>query len=267
MHNILGLRCSYWRKRSVCRRITTTILLFTCVQSWAGEYAVHVGPNGYAPYAIVERNGSDVRYHGVIFDFLDAFESANPEFKRKHALLTRKRANIKMENGEDIDLMFNSPLFVSDAIRKHYKFTDPLFTTKDVVVTHKNNKISYQQPQDLYGKSIGTIRGYSYGKFDRLIKNGLITDMRVDHHIQAIGMLEKGRIDAYFGNIFVSPHYIKQLGLKVSDFTFSDVPMYEFEFAFAVKKDKPALFKKLNDFLAATKIDGSLEVLINNYIE
>lgn len=255
------------RRRSVLLRITAIFLFMVCMSSTASEYAFHVGPNGYAPYVIVERTDSRILYYGFVFDFLDAFEAANPEFKRKNALLTRKRANVKMASGQDIDLMFNSPLFVSDEILQFYRFTDSLFVTRDVVISHKSSQLEYNSPLDLYGKTVGTIRGYSYGKFDKLIKRGEIIDMRVDHHTQAIGMLEKGRIDAYFGNIFVSPHYIKQLGFNVSDYNIWTIPMYEFEFAFAVNNKKPELYKKLNEFIAVAKSDGSMDELIKKYIQ
>jgi len=223
--------------------------------------------NGYEPYSIIERSGGTVRYRGIVFDLLDAFEESYPEFTRTHSLLTRKRANLKMANGEAIDLMFNSPLFVSAEIKQHYQFTEPLVVTKDVVITHKGSGFNYTKMIDLRGRTVGAIRGYSYGEFDNLLNARMIKDVRVDHHTQAIGMLAKGRIDAYFGNVFVSPHYIKSLGLPVSDFVFSDQPMYEFEFSFAVNRSKPDLLKKMNAFIADSRADGSLGRIIGHYLE
>lgn len=249
------------------RRLAILLLFINFNPAKAASYSVHVGPNGYAPYSIIEREGGEVRYHGIVFDLLDVFEANNPEFERTLSLLTRKRANLKMANGEDIDIMFNSRLFVSDEIQQHYQFTEPLITTKDVVITHKTSDFSYNTAADLIGRAVGTIRGYSYSEFDTLLENGSIRDIRVDHHMQAIGMLQKGRIDAYFGNIFVSPHYIKQLGLKVSDFVFSSKPMYEFEFSFAVNNKKPELLRKLNAFIKRIKKDGTLERITKKYIE
>lgn len=243
------------------------LLVLCSCQAASTQYSVHVGPNGFAPYSIVERSGSDIRYSGVMFDFLDAFEASNPEFERTHVLLTRKRANIKMANGEAVDLMFNSPLFVSEEIMQHYQFTAPLIATKDIVITHKNGDIAYKSAPDLFGKTVGAIRGYSYGEFDDYIRDGLINVVRLDQHTQAIGMLARGRIDAYFGNIFVSPHYIKLLNLQVSDFIFSDTPMYEFEFSFAVIKSKPNLYHKINRFIAESKANGSLDRMITEHLK
>lgn len=231
------------------------------------EYALHVGPNGYAPFAMIDRANDQVRYYGVMFDFLDAFEAEHPEFKRKAVLLTRKRANAQMAKGEMIDIMLNSPLFVSAKIKKHYKFTDTFLHTEDKVISRKGEDFSYKTPADLHGKTVGTIRGYSYGEFDYLIKNGVVQDIRVDHHTQAIGMLSKNRIDAYFGNRHVTPLYIKELGLSIDDFVFSETSLYEFDVAFAVNLKRPVLYQKLNSFLQRYIASGLLDKLMRSYIE
>lgn len=261
------------RQLSILRKSIVTFLalafLFSTglVSADAQEYNVHVGPNGYVPYVIVKRDGTEVSYYGLMFDFLDAFEAAHPEFKRKHMLLTRKRVNAKMAKGEDIDVMLNSPLFVSSKILQHYQFTDTLLRTEDKVITRKDQNFNYKEPHDLVGKTVGTIRGYGYGHLDFLMRLELFEDIRVDTHAQALGMLHKKRIDAYIGNNHVTPLYIKQLGLNVSDFDFSDVSLYQFNIGFAVNKRRPELYEQLNKFLVQYVADGSFDTLLRGYIE
>jgi len=233
----------------------------------SAEYTIHAGPNGYAPFFVVQRNGENVEYSGLINDLLDVFEARNPEYRRNPILLTRKRANKRMANGEVFDVMFNSPLFVSDEILDHYTFTQTLLTSSDVVITRKDQNFEYREPKDLFNKTVATIRGYGYGDFDRLLEAGTIQGLRVDQHPQAIGMLARKRVEAYFGNIYVSPYYIKEMGLEISDFTFSEVSMYEFDFAFAVNNNKPKLYKKLNEFVGDVVASGVLDDLIKRYSE
>jgi len=233
----------------------------------AEEFTIHAGPNGYAPFFMIDKSGDEPVYSGAIYDLLDAFEAQYPQYKRKSILLTRKRANVRMARGEVFDVMFNSPLFVSDEILKHYRFTQSMFVSRDVVITRKDQNFEYRKPEDLYNKSVSTIRGYGYGDFDRLLESGLIRDTRVDQHEQAIGMLIKKRVDAYFGNIYVSPHYMKKMGLNVSDFNFSEVSMYEFDFAFAVNKKKPELFDKLDAFVGDSVAEGLVDRIFKGYIE
>ncbi len=249
------------------RAFIATIMLMFAVTTQAEEYTIHTGPNGYAPFFMIEGSGDDAVYFGAIHDLLDIFEDRHPEYSRRPILMTAKRANLGLARGEGFDVMFNSPLFVSDDVLQYFRFTQTVFTSRDVVITRKDQEFEYTKPEDLFGQSVGAIRGYRYAQFDELLESGQISDVRVDEHPQAIGMLARGRIDAYFGNIFVSPYYIKQMGIKVSDFDFSKVSMYEFEFAFAVNKEKPELYKKLDTFISDIRYNGVLKRLLKSYLE
>lgn len=260
----VGEKIVYTLKKGLLVLILT---LGLCPLASAEVYTLHAGPNGYAPFFIVKDDGEKTIYTGAMYDLLDMFENRHPEYTRESILLTRKRANIGMARGEVFDVMFNSPLFVSEDILRHYKFTRPIFRSRDVVITRQDQEFEYQRPEDLHGKTVGAIRGYGYGEFDPLLEANLIRDVRVDQHTQAIGMLARGRVDAYFGNALVSPYYIKEMGLSVSDFKMSAVSMYEFDLGFAVNKKKPDLYKKLNAFLDDVIFNGVLDRLMKSYLE
>lgn len=254
------------------RRLTVRLFAAICLASLgskaiATEYNIHVGPSGWVPFVMAEREGVEVTHQGVMFDFFDQFEAAYPQFTRKPVLLTRKRVNAKMAKGEVIDVMLNSPLFVSREVLEHYRFTDTLVRTYDKVITRKEQKFQYKTPHDLIDKKIGTIRGYSYSHFDFLLDFDFFEDIRVDSHTQAIGMLNRNRIDAYIGNSLVSPLYIKQMGLDVSDFVFPESSLYEVNIAFAVNKRHPELYEKLNKFVVEFVADGRFDALLKSYLE
>ena len=139
------------------------------------EFSVHIGPYGYAPFIILDKSGDNPGYSGIAYDILSLFEKRYPEYKRTHVLLTRKRANTLMAKGTVVDLMFNSPLFVAPEILEYYEFSNTLLTTQDVVVSRRDKRFNYTGPSDLYGMSVGAIRGYSYGAFDRLFSQGKTT--------------------------------------------------------------------------------------------
>lgn len=242
------------------------ICFFTGVVS-AEEYLVHTGPNGYPPFMFVHDQAGKSNYSGIVVDLLDAFEAANPQFRRSYNSMSRTRTNLHIKRGEFSDLMFFSPLFASEDTKKKYLFTENLFVSKDIVVTRREDNLEYKQHSDLYGKNVAILRGYSYGKFDLLFKKGLIYPVAVDRHTQAVGMLSKGRVDAYFGNIHVTPFYMKQVGLSRDDFYFSDVAMYEIEYAFMIHNEKSVLYNALNQFIAELKSNGSLQRIIDNYIQ
>lgn len=233
----------------------------------ATEYNLHVGPTGWVPFVLVKREGTNISHYGLMFEFLDQFEAAHPEFTRKNVLSTRKRVNAMMARGEIIDVMLNSPSFASPEVLENYKFTETLVKTTDKVISRKDQNYQYKTPHDLIGKKVGTIRGYSYGHFDFLMSLDLFEDVRVDSHSQAIGMLQKNRVDVYIGNSLVSPFYIALTGLDLSDYVFPEASLYEFDIAFAVSKRHPELYEKLNQFIIEYVSDGKFDALLHNYLE
>jgi len=188
-------------------------------------------------------------------------------FKRSYNSMSRTRTNLHIKRGEFSDLMFFSPLFASEDTKKKYRFTNELFVSKDIVVTRRENGFKYKQQSDLYGKSVAVLRGYTYGEFDLLFKKGLVTPVAVDKHVQAVGMLSKGRVDAYFGNIHVTPFYMNQVGLELNEFYFSDVAMFEIVYAFMIHNEKSNLYDALNRFIAEQKSSGALQGIIDKYIQ
>lgn len=233
----------------------------------AGEYNLYVGPHGWVPFVNVKRKGSEISHYGVLFELPDQFEAAHPEFSYKPLLSTRKRVNALMAKGEKIDVMLTSPLFVSPEVLEHYHFTNAITRTYDKVISRKDNNFNYKTPHDLIDKKVGAIRGYSYGHLDFLINFKFFEDIRVDSHTQAIGMLEKNRIDAYIGNSLVSPLYIKSLGLNLADFVISDASLYEFNLALAVNKKQPELYEKLNAFIDDFVATGAFDKLLKGYTQ
>ena len=250
--------------------ITATIfsgLSFYSAPMHAESYLVHTGPNGYPPYLFVDERADGVRYSGIIVDLLEAFEKEYPEFSHGFNSMSRTRANLHIARGEFSDLMFFSPEFASPSAMESYQFTHTLFNSKDVVVTLRGTEFKYRKPEDLYGKTVSTIRGYSYKEFDELIENGTISSVPVNLHVQAIGMLEKKRVDAYFGNMIVTPFYLKSMGLDESDFTMSEKALYEVKYAFMIHRDKHELYDALNDFIIIAKANGVFSSIVNKYLK
>lgn len=233
----------------------------------AENYLVHTGPNGYPPFVFVHERGDEVRYSGIVVDLLDLFEKENPKFQRKYNSMSRTRANLQIERGKFSDLMFFSEDFVEPSTLESYQFTNILFKSKDVVITRKNNSFNYKNPEDLHGMSVAILRGYTYWEFDELFNKGYVSPFAVDRHVQAIGMLAKDRVDAYFGNVHVTPFYLKQIGLSSDEFNFSQLALSEVSYAFMVHREKQNLFNALNKFIEKAISNGSLQRIVDQYIQ
>ncbi len=219
--------------------------------------------SGYAPFSIVNKQNNQV-IAGVYFDILNLFVKEYPEYSIKYESYPSKRAIQMMMKGVKIDMTLESPLFVKEGTNIFYDFSEIVTTTKDIVITKKGSDLVYTKPEDLYGKTIAVIRGYSYGIFDALKKEGKIKYEVLNQHQQALKFLQLGRADALFGNIHVHPYHIKELGLELSDFNFSEKTLFEFDLAFQVRKDIGVL-PKLNKFIRKIKSDGTLDKIIDKY--
>jgi len=225
------------------------------------------GRGGYPPFVITEFKDEDIVVTGMVNDILSLFEKRFPEYHRVHKNYPRKRVNKMMEIGaEGIDIMFNSPMFASDLMKRNYNFSVTVFRTHDVVITKDYSPFKYLIPKDLYGKRVGTILGYSYGEFDALFEQGKIIADPVNTHIQNLRKLNLNRVDAIFGNIHVSPYYMKQLNLDPNGFIFSESLLLEFDLCFFVTKRNLNLLLDLNVFINHIKQNGTLNIIVNNYI-
>jgi len=64
----------------------------------------------------------------------------------------------------------------------------------------------------------------------------------------------------------VTPFYMKQVGVELDNFHFSDVAMFEIVYSFMIHREKSKLYNTLNAFIADYESSGSLQRIINNYI-
>ncbi len=166
----------------------------------------------YPPFVILEEKQT---FSGVVVDVLDLFQEKYPAHKIVYKNYPVKRTRRMEKRGDkELDITMSSPLFASQEMLKHFEYTAAIVRTKDKVITRKKSSFIYKKPQDLYGKTVGIISGYSYGMFDELFKGGKIRTQAVKTHIQNIKKLNKGRIDAYFGNIHVSPLLYEAIGIS-----------------------------------------------------
>lgn len=241
--------------------------IFTATQAFAESYVLHTGPNGYPPFLFVDDEATDIQYSGIIIDLLEAFESENPSFNHSYNPMPRSRANLLIKRGEFTDLMFRSLEYATVSSNQGYLFTDTLIKSDDVVVTRRSDDFRYSRPEDLYGKSVAILRGYIYDGFDELIENGTIAAIPVDLHVQAIGMLEKQRVDAYFGNRIVTPFYLSRMGLDKNDFTFSKTTLSELNLVFMVHPDQIQLHNALNDFIKKVTANGVFDSIVKKYVQ
>ena len=231
-------------------------------QAIAEEYIASM--TSYPPFLIF--NNSNKTLGGINVDVLDLFQKENPAYKLIYKYYPVKRSRRLEEKGiKIIDITIASPSFMSREMLEKFEYTTSLVRTKDKIIYKKESPLVYKAPRDLFGKKVGVLLGYGYGLFDRLFKEKKIHAQYVKTQIQNIQKLNIGRIDAYIGNIHVSPYFMKQLKLNPDNFTFSASTLYEFDYGPFVTKREPELRKALTQFIEKIKTNGDLEKIIINY--
>src|ERR1700761_9115257 len=80
---------------------------------------------------------------------------------------------------------------------KSYDFSDKLFDEVVQIYVVKNKGFAFHGVPDLSGKTVGVLRGWSYGdEFDAAVKAGKIRIEEVSGDIQNFEKLAAGRLDA-----------------------------------------------------------------------
>lgn len=140
-----------------------------------------------------------------------------------------------------------------------FDFSDPMFAEEMVLYVLKGHEFPYDGPQSLQGKTIGVMRGWSYGiAFDKAVTAGLFVTAPVDKPVQNFAKLALGRLDAVAMVRQGAAGAIAEAGLEGR---VAALP-HPLSFnpgciAFAKSARKTELLRRFNQTLAAMKADGS----------
>ena len=245
--------------------IIIALFLISGVSLFAKEYVSAIPQ--YPPFSILE-NETQLKTDatGIYIDFMDLFQERYPQHKIVYHNIPSGRARHMTDNGlEGLEITWTSPMFMSDAANQHFDYAGEVARTKDKVVTRKGSSLVFNSKEDLYGKRVGVILGYGYGEYDELFEQRKIIPDRVPGHEPNILKLNVGRIDAYFGNIHVTPYTMVQLGIDPSNFVYSEETLFEFGLGPFISKRHPQLRDDMSRFIAEIRESGELQAIIDKY--
>ncbi|MBF0233160.1 MAG: transporter substrate-binding domain-containing protein [Desulfamplus sp.] len=220
--------------------------------------------SGYAPFHITPASPAKRIEKGIVVEILREFEKEYPYYKVSMKELPKKRLIYQMDKGE-ADMTYNSPLFTGKN-SENFIWSDPFIESKDYVVMLKNNRFAFEKPEDLFGKTIGKIRGFGYGEYDSYFKEGKISGYDSEKTIYLIRMLKIGRLDGFLGNIHVTPYEMGLHNEKRENFYFPETPIYKFELGFQINKNRTKLKDDLNRFIKGAREDGLLKKIEAKYL-
>lgn len=253
-------------KRKIPQNIIFLLAVSACFISTAHatpenkEIIVGFNHVAWPPYLIKEANG---KIHGIMMDVMKAIASKHG-FSVKITPLPEKRAIRSMVRG-DIDAYTKAKQWVKNP--NAYLWTDPVVDSTDVLIFPKDRPVDFETPDDLKGKTVGTILGYRYPLLEPYFADGRITRDDVKKDSLMLSKLLRGRDDAAIINKFVAHWVIRQNPEFKGKFAFSEKSLGTAGcgFMFTAKQNWGPFIELFNNALATMKEDGRLEAIVQKY--
>ena len=109
---------------------------------------------------------------GVLIDILNYADKQMPQHRFELSLYPWARAYMASASGQG-GLLGISWTWRRDEV---FDYSEPLFYDEVVIVVRKGHEFNYQSLSDLQGKTLGTVRGASFGStFDRAHQDGVFS--------------------------------------------------------------------------------------------
>ena len=144
-----------------------------------------------------------------------------------------------------------------------YDYSDPIFVERIAVYYNKNNPIKFSTIEDLYGKRVGVMLGWSYGDDFDLARtyDQIIVEPVVDVE-QNFEKLSRGRVDAVLAIVESGELMLargKHEDLVMANTFLLATPGY---LAFLKRANQLKLIERFNKELAEMKKDGTWERIV-----
>ena len=135
---------------------------------------------------------------GVLIDILNYADKQMPQHRFELSLYPWARAYMASASGQG-GLLGISWTWRRDEV---FDYSEPLFYDEVVIVVRKGHEFNYQSLSDLQGKTLGTVRGASFGSaFDRAHQDGVFSIEGDNGARNRLSKLAAGRIDCALFNV------------------------------------------------------------------
>jgi polar amino acid transport system substrate-binding protein len=148
-----------------------------------------------------------------------------------------------------------------------FDYSQPLFEETLLVYVRKGTAIRFEQIDDLYGKRVGVIRGWSYtAAFDDALKSGRILASQSGSDEANFKMLASGRLDAVIAIEQAGQRLIQRLQLGNVQALARPLSINPTYLVFGKKAQQQALLQRFDQTLLEMRADGSLDAVVRQAI-
>lgn len=246
-------------------RIIMGVLVFSTVCVFCGSVLCaeenvlrfNIPEQGFPPYLLSNPPS------GIMYDVMMEI-SARLGYGVKVVHIPAKRIELWIQDGK-VDVQATAPAFQDNP--EQFIFTDPVLSIRGVIFSRKGDPFHYRTAEDLFGLTIGTIRGYGYPSLDSYIDQGKIIRDDTRDELATLKKLAMGRVDVGVITEFVGRWILKKNPSLQDKFNISTVAVDDTPLSFMMNKKWKPFVTKFNKELSSLKENGELERIISKYIE
>lgn len=214
------------------------------------------GSQNYPPFEWLDDQGQAT---GFLIEIEDSLARSG-KVNAIHRQMPWRKAMRGLEQGR-IDAM---PMFVTPKREERFRFTDPIYHLTHGIFTRKGNP-SISHPENLSGKRVAVVAdGYAHERMQELLQ-----DVELDIvESQDIGEALR-RIDAQQADYAILASHTARRLISDNNLTIEQTgpPIWPTSYAFAVRKDDPALQSWLQHHLIMIQSSGEFQRIYNRWAD
>lgn len=219
-------------------------------------------PHGWPPYIMPESMPGPGK--GIMPEILRTVAEEHG-YTVKMAYYPEKRGRLMLRNGT-IDAYCNSKKWMQHP--DSYRWTTKVITSEDVIVCSKKHPLLFESPEDLHGKDIGVVLGFSYPTLETQFKKHTIHRHYAPSTEHLLQMVSRGHIDGVVTNRIVANWILHtNQTFHANDFHISDatVDSAPYGFVFSNSRNWSDFISIFNKELNAMREDGRLAAILAQY--
>jgi polar amino acid transport system substrate-binding protein len=238
------------------------ILLFSVIHFAQGNPSqiirFNMPPSGYPPFMIKETGQEP---SGIMYDVLYRIASKQ-SLEIQIKLLPRKRVDMDLISGK-VDATARAKEWTTNP--ESFEFTHIIMEVRDVIFSLKENPVSFEKIEDLYGMTVSTHLGYKYPMLSDGFKSKRILKSDSNSEQAMLGKTFLTRTDAAIINQTVGLWLIKHTPQWQGKFILSKKMVSGFSYRMMFNKRWAKFVEFFNQELAVMKNNGELEKIISQY--
>ncbi|WP_031485381.1 substrate-binding periplasmic protein [Maridesulfovibrio frigidus] len=225
--------------------------------SAAKSYRVMRYTESFPPYYF----GDGSSQKGIVRDIFDALAKETGD-TFEFISLPYKRALYQFDTGKiDIEPMSNPAWRKSSSVQGVY--TTPFAVSEQIILYDVKHYLPVSLPEDLLGKTVGTVTGYTYPVYGPYFADGRINAHQLKNENKLIQMLLAGRLQQSIMNKDFALYKIKTEHLK--DQLIISKPCNVVDMMIRFHPSKKEAIPKYNEAIHKLLKDGTIKKIYDNY--